>query len=354
VSDNPPGSVVELFPHVALAPDRGLLYVTWQEFANGRNDDVGRIMLARFDLAGTKLGADVRVDTGGDAFGKWQPTVVADANGNPSVVWIDERDGGPEGVRFEHVYFAHSRDLGVTFGPSVRLDDVGTRASVVTDPLAASVDNRWRPAVAIFRKQLLVAWADFRNYNWDIFSTRVRVTRKRPGRNYRVDDYPTLERVNTDPALAIDPETGAVAVAWTDIRAREADSNVFFTRAKSRSARAFLPSQQLDQSRVGFDADTDTPTTQSHPDMATAGGQLCVAWQDDRNGTNDVYFRRSGDGGATFTAEERVDDTGAGPSAQTAPSVAVDASAGPVRCYVVWEDTRAGNSDVFVASRVVP
>lgn len=353
VSDNPPGSVVELFPHVTLAPERGLLYVTWQEFVSGRDDDAGRIMLARFDLTGTKLGANVRVDSGADAFGKWQPQVAADAAGDPSVVWVDERDGGAEGVRFEHVYFAHSGDRGLTFGPNVRLDDVGTRRGVVTDPLAASVDNRWRPAVAIFRKQLLVAWADFRNYNWDIFSTRVRVTRKRPNRNYRVDDYPVVERVNTEPTLAVDPATGILSVAWTDIRAREADSNVFFTRATRRSARAFLPSQQLDGSRAGFDANTDTPTTQSHPDMKMVGGQLCVAWQDDRNGTNDVYFRRSGDGGTTFAPEERVDDTGTGPSGQTAPAVAVDTT-GAARCYVVWEDTRRGNSDVFVASRTVP
>jgi hypothetical protein len=350
VSDNAPGTVVELFPSVALALDKEVLYVTWQEFVNGRDDDAGRIKLARFALDGTKLGPDVRVDSGADAFGKWQPQVAADAGGDPSVVWVDERDGGPEGVRFEHIYFAHSRDRGLTFGPSVRLDDVGSRSSVTPDPNAASLDNRWRPSVAILKKQLVVAWADFRNYNWDIFSTRVRVTTKRPRRNYRVDDYPALERLNTDPTVAVDPQTGLVNVAWTDIRAREPDSNVFYTRSLRRSARAFQPSRQLDDSRVGFDADTDTPTTQSHPDMKLAGAKLCVAWQDDRNGTSDVYFTHSGDGGATFAADERVDDTGTGPSAQTAPSVAIDGS----RCYVVWEDTRQGNSDIMVASRVVP
>jgi len=348
VSAHPAGAVVELFPQVALAP--GGLYVTWQEFAAGRDDDAGRIALARFDLTGAKLGPDVRVDSGADTTGKWQPQVAVDAGGNPSVVWVDERDGGPEGVRFEHIYFAHSRDGGLTFGPNVRLDDVGSRPSVTTDPNAASVDNRWHPAVAILKKQLFVAWADFRNYNWDIYSTRVRVTRKRPARNYRVDDYPTLERINTDPTVVLDPGSGLASVAWTDIRARQPDSNVFYTRALRRSARAFAASSQLDGSAVGFDPNVDTPTTQSHPDMKLQGSNLCVAWQDDRNGTSDVYFTHSGDGGAHFAADERVDDTGAGPSAQTAPSVAMDGN----RCYVVWEDTRLGNSDVFVASRTLP
>lgn len=353
VSDNAPGTVVEMFPQIAIAAERDLVFVTWQEFASGRNDDVGRIMLARFDLAGTKLGPDVRVDSGGDGFGKWTPQVVVDKKGDPTVVWVDERDPGPDGVQFEHIYLAHSDDRGLTFRPSVRVDDVGVRRGVAPTALATKLDNRWRPAVAIRNRRVFVAWADFRDYNWDIYLARPSVTQKRPAKNVRVDDFTGFERVNTEPAVVVDPKSGLVSVAWTDIRAREADSNVFFTSATKRSALAFQPARQLDDSRVGFDPDVDTPTTQSHPDMTNVGSTFCVAWQDDRNGTNDVYFKRSLDAGVTFGGEERVDDTGAGPSAQTAPAVAIDETGG-TRCYVVWEDTRDGNSDVFVASRAVP
>src|SRR6185295_10872495 len=227
-----------------------------------------------------------------------------------------------------------SPDQGLTFGASTRLDDVGTSQRVVTDPLSASLDNRWHPAVAIYKRQLFVAWSDFRNYNWDIYLARARVTQTKPRRNVRVDDFPTFERVDTDASLAVDPVTGIASVAWTDIRAREADSNVFFARATSKSARTLEANRQLDGSRAGFDPDTDTPTTQSHPAIAAAGGHLCAAWQDDRNGTNDIFFTSSADGGATFAADERVDDAGAGPSAQTAPAIAIDTSAG-TRCYVV-------------------
>jgi hypothetical protein len=87
--------------------------------------------------------------------------------------------------------------------------------------------------------------------------------------------------------------------------------------------------------------------------MAGADGTLCVAWQDDRNGTNDVYAKTSLNGGMTFGPEARVDDAGAGPSAQTAPSAAV-ATDGGTRCFVVWEDTRLGNSDIYLGSRPLP
>jgi len=353
VSDNPAGTVVELFPHVAVAPEQGLLFVTWQEFANGRSDDAGRIMLARFGLDGSKLGPDVRVDSGGDGYGKWQPQIAVDKTGDPVVVWVDERDAGPEGVQFEHLYFAHSDDLGLTFPASYRLDDVGVRKNVTTDPLSASFDNRWRPSVAIRGKRLFAAWADFRNYNWDIFFTRVNVRQKRPARNVRVDDYPNYERLNTEPTIALNQKTGVPSVAWTDIRARRADSNIFLADAKNRGGSTFLASRQVDGTDLGFDPDSDTPSTQSHPDMKFIGEALCLSWQDDRNGTNDVYFRYSASGSTAFGASERVDDTGTGGSQQTAPSVAVDASAGN-RCYVVWEDNRLGNSDIFAASRPVP
>ncbi|MEB2283430.1 MAG: hypothetical protein OZ922_01985 [Myxococcales bacterium] len=353
ISGNVPGAIVELFPQITVAAKQDRVYVVWQEFAAGRNDDAGRIMLARFDLAGTKLGPDVRVDSGGDGFGKWTPQVVADPSGNPAVVWIDERDSGPGGVQFEHVYFASSRDLGSTFRPSARLDDVGVRRGAVPDPLAVKLDNRWRPTVAIRNRSLFVAWADFRNYNWDIYATRASLAQKRPRKNVRVDDFPAFERLNTDPTVVVDAKSGAVSVAWTDIRARQTDSNIFFAQATKRNMSAFQASRRLDDSWIGFDPDVDTPSTQSHPDMKMLDRTICVAWQDDRGGTNDVYFKRSTDGGATFSADERVDDTGAGVSAQTAPAVAIDATGGG-RCYVVWEDTRNGNSDVFVASRSVP
>jgi hypothetical protein len=248
---------------------------------------------------------------------------------------------------------ARSSDFGMTFRPNVRVDDMGVRRGAVGDPLAANLDNRWRPTVAAHGRRLFIAWADFRNYNWDIYLSRPSLTQKRPAKNVRVDDFPGFERLNTDPTVVVDPASGLASVAWTDIRAREADSNVFFTSATRRNGSKFAPSRHLDDSRVGFDPDTDTPTTQSHPDMKNAGATFCVAWQDDRNGTNDVYFKRSLDAGVTFGADERVDDAGAGPSAQTAPAVAIDATSG-TRCYVVWEDTRNGNSDLYLASRPVP
>ncbi len=339
VSDNPPGTVAELNPALAVRGRR--LFVVWQEFVVGHDDDSGRIELARLDPRGVKLGPDVRVD-GTDGSGKWVPSIAL-VGGDPVVAWIDERDVGPEGEPLEHLYAARGRVDGTTFDPAVRVD-AGT-----PDPLAAHDDNKWAPAIAASRSTVYLAWPDFRNYNWDLFAARSDDGGVTWGPNARIDDFPDLERLDERPTLGID-RSGALHVAWTDLRAREADTNIFYARSDDGGA-TFSPNRQLDDSKVGFDADHDTPTNQWHPSLAVDRGKLFVAWQDDRLGNDDIFFTTSFDGGGTFAPAERVDDTGAGASEQSRPSLAISRR-GPRRlCYVAWEDDRDGTSAVYLARR---
>src|SRR5439155_1567999 len=159
VSDHPAGAVAELNP--AIAVRGGRVFVVWQEFAAGRNDDAGRITLARFDPRGTKRGPDVRVDDH-DGGGKWVPAIALVGH-DPVVAWVDERDAGLGGEPVEHIYAARGHDSGLTFDPAVRVD------AGATDPLAAHLDNKWGPTLATARNTVYAAWADFRRYNWDIF-----------------------------------------------------------------------------------------------------------------------------------------------------------------------------------------
>jgi hypothetical protein len=140
-----------------------------------------------------------------------------------------------------------------------------------------------------------------------------------------------------------------VHAAWTDLRAREPDTNIFYARSDNGGV-SFSANRQLDDSRPGFDPDRDTPTNQWHPSLVWAAGTLFAAWQDNRLGNNDVFFTSSADGGATFAASERVDDTGAGRSEQSRPAMAWSDGV----CHAIWEDNRSGNPDVFTASRPCP
>jgi hypothetical protein len=138
-------------------------------------------------------------------------------------------------------------------------------------------------------------------------------------------------------------------VAWTDLRAREPDTNIFYSRSADGGL-TFSTSRHLDDSRAGFDPNRDTPSNQWHPSVAAAGGRIFAVWQDNRLGNNDIFFSASSDGAPTFGPSERVDDTGAGQSEQTRPRLAWSAGV----CYTVWEDDRNGTSDIYLGRRSCP
>jgi len=338
VSGRPPGTVAELHPAIAT---RGRdVVVVWQEFVDGLNDDRGRIMLARFDRRGRPRGRPVRVDDHDDS-GKWLP-VVAFAKARPIVAWIDERDRGPGGEILEHVYVARRGRRDGGFDPAVR---VGAGEPV---PLAAHLDNEWSPAIHARGRRVHVAWVDFQHYDWDVFSA----TSADGGRTFasavRVDDSAGLERINAHPTIA--GTRHRLHVAWTDLRAREADTNVFYAVSED-DGHTFSANRRLDDADVTNDPNHDTPTNQWDPDLVVDRDRLFAVWQDDREGNNDVYFTTGDARTGTFAANERVDDTGDGPSAQTRPRLAIARHGRRRVCHAVWEDDRDGDPDVYVARR---
>ena len=337
VSGNAAGAVVELRPAIALRRDGSRVFVAWQEFCAGRVDDCGRIKLARFDASGQKLGADLRVDSGADDAGKWNPALALDHTGNPLVAWVDERDRSPGGLPLEHIYVSRGRDGGM--GRSVRAD----RGAPV--PVAVELDNKWAPSVAATRGAFFVAWTDFRNYNWDVFITRSRTGRAFE-RNRRVDDALEPERIHDHPVLATD-DRGTLHAVWADRRMQDPDTDIRYARSVD-GGRHFSASLALDGAEQHLDPDTGTPSNQWHPTMVADGDDVFVAWQDNRLGDNDIFFARSRNAGISFNPDERVDDSGDDPSNQYRPSIAVDPG---TALYVAWEDERFGPATVAVSRR---
>ncbi|HSQ00473.1 MAG TPA: hypothetical protein VL049_24900, partial [Candidatus Dormibacteraeota bacterium] len=272
---------------------------------------------------------DVRVDRGADDAGKWNVALAVDRAGQPLLAWVDERDRSPGGLPLEHIYFARGRHNGITFSRNVRVD-----RGQPTD-FAVNLDNKWAPTIAVRPPFIQVAWADFRNYQWDIYATR-----SRDGRyfepNVRVDDG-VSERIHDHPAIAVD-RRGTVHLAWADRQHQDPDTDIRYTRS-TVGGRRFAASSRID---AGVDA-----ANQWHPALAVDGDDVLVAWQDNRLGDNDVFFARSSDRGVSFAADQRLDDSGADPSEQTRPDVAIDAVTRTA--YAVWEDERYGPAAIAVA-----
>jgi len=91
---------------------------------------------------------------------------------------------------------------------------------------------------------------------------------------------------------------------------------------------------------------TSDTRDQCNPDLAiNAAGAVYVVWQDNRSGNWDLYAAVSSDG-ATFSRNIRVTSSNRN---ETNPAVAVDRQS-PSRVYVAWQDDRSGNQDIYVAS----
>ena len=77
------------------------------------------------------------------------------------------------------------------------------------------------------------------------------------------------------------------------------------------------------------------------------GLNVYVAWVDDRDGLNDVYFNYSSDGGVTWQlTDTRLDTDVAGAGSSNDPRICCDGQ----RIYVVWRDARNGSDDIYANS----
>jgi len=103
----------------------------------------------------------------------------------------------------------------------------------------------------------------------------------------------------------------------------------------------FVPPEQED---VRLDTTPVGSALSVFPRIVAGGGDLLyVVWYDRRNGFTDVYFSRSLDGGAEWSAsEKRLDTDPPGAASSNVPQIAADGD----RVYVAWEDTRSGLSEV--------
>jgi hypothetical protein len=91
---------------------------------------------------------------------------------------------------------------------------------------------------------------------------------------------------------------------------------------------------------------TNNSADQCNPSIAiNDSDKLYVVWQDNRSGNWDIYSKTSADG-VNFSSERLVVDSN---DNQTNPVVIAESSSSS-NAWVVWQDDRAGNEDIYAAS----
>ena len=327
--------------HPSVAADGDQVVVAWQEFAVSRDDDRGRIQLARFEPNGRRLGDAVRVDDT-DASGKWLPAVAL-SEGTPVVAWIDERDRRP-GRRAARARLRGARERrGHRLRPERARRRRHTRSALRPPRQQVGSGDRRRRSRRVRRLGRLPQ-LQLGHLRRALRRRRPHLVRERARRRLRAG-----ERLNERPTVAFGTE---------GTRARRLDRPArASSRTRTSSMRAATTSARASRALASSTTHaSDSIRTATRP--RTSGTRASRRWEaissspgrTTGSATTTSSSRTARTAGASFDPSERVDDTGGGPSEQTRPRLAWSAG----RCYVVWEDNRSGKSGIFVGRRDCP
>ena len=304
------GGATQISPVVAC-DSSGNSIIVW---ADDRNGDID-IYAQRFAANGSPIGSNFRVNS--DISEAWQhfPAVATDKQGNFVIVWVDEREGT------SYIYAQIFSKDGNRVGDNFKVDADNNTPS-----------NQSSPAVAFSHTgRILFVWQDDRNGNPDIYAQFYNMDGTKLGSAFLInDDDGNGNQYN--PAVATDAN-GNFIVVWRDTRNNIWD--IYAQRIKNDGS--FVNSNF----RVN---DDNSNSWKISPAVAfDNSGNFAVAWEDFRNGDGDIYIQRYQADGTLLGTNIKVNDDSQSKQ-QSNPAVTFD-DAG--NFFVVWEDERNGNKDIF-------
>jgi len=237
-----------------------------------------------------------------------RPAIAIDSTDNIHVVWQDDSSGNSE------IYYKRSKDGGATWS--------------AIQNLSSTLGGSMCPAVAIGSgDNVHIVWQDSTPGDWEIHYKRSTDGGTTWGGARRLT-WTDGESLN--PAIASGDN---VHIVWED----EAPGNyeIYYKRSTDGGT-TWGEAKRLTWTSAGSFA----PATA----MGTSG-QVHVAWSDDATGNDEIYYRRSTDGGATWNGARRLTWTTGG---SFAPAIAVDSSG---QIHIAWhDDTSLGNEIYYKRS----
>jgi List-Bact-rpt repeat protein len=141
------------------------------------------------------------------------------------------------------------------------------------------------------------------------------------------------------PAVAVDSANWAIYVAWADVRNGNLD--IYFSSSSDGGA------SWSANTRINDDTGS---AVQYMVDLAVDGtGTVHAAWEDKRNGSWNIFYSNSTDGGRTWSANLRISSENT-PGTYNRPGDYFAIEAGPGDgVSIVWTDGRGADFDIYYA-----
>jgi hypothetical protein len=258
----------------AIAADgKGGALITWEDY---RNNDIPDIYLQHIDSSGAGLWATNGIAVCTAAGQQTLPGIAADGFGGALVVWTDQRADTASDVYMQRVS--------------------GTGAALWTPDgvsVSAAADYQLSPVLVSDGKGgAIVAWADWRAANSDLFAQRLNAAGQPM---WQTDGTPlcTAPYSQILPVIVADNAGGAI-VTWMDRRGGTF-ADIYAQRIDSTGGVLWS---------VNGNVVTSAYNDQEYEGVCTDGaGGVIVTWQDRRNSASaDVYAQRmSADGSPLWT-----------------------------------------------------
>ncbi len=286
-------------PRLAIDP-AGNPHVVWEDSTPGKS----QIYYRKSTDGGTTWSASRRLTW--NAGYSSIPSVVADSSGNLHVVWHDDTPGNAE------IYYRKSTDGGATWSMARRL--TWNSGDSYTPSLAADSLGK-----------LHLVWGDWTPGNMELYykgspdggatwSAGKRLTWN-PGNS----SYPKIKLESTS----------LLHIAWSD--ETPGDRETYYKKSTDGGA------TWSTAKRLTWNAG-DTWTLELGVDPSK---NLHVVWIDTTPGNREIFYRKSTDGGATWSTIERLTWT---PSENYEMAMAVDPSG---KVHVVWEDGTLSDLEIY-------
>ena len=126
---------------------------------------------------------------------------------------------------------------------------------------------------------------------------------------------------------AIHVSGNTVLVIWTDNR--DGNYEIYFKRSDD-GGNTWSTDSRL----------TNNASVSDYPSIDASGSIVIIAWQDNRDGNYEIYSKRSPDGGSNWEADQRISSNS---SFSEYPAVTISV----LKVNIAWEDNRDGNREIY-------
>ena len=276
-----------------IASNGDTLHVVWTDARGG----FAQIFYKHSTDGGLSWGADTQLTNDTWYFTGWPSITVSGLIVN--VVWVYNHNA------LNILYLKRSTDGGNTWAPATTFN--------------FGSDQVMFPSIAGFDNNVIIVFND-PQYVFSYSSTDGGVgwTRK------TVSDG-SAQSSSSRACVSI---SGAlVHVVWVDTR--DGNPEIYYGRSTDKGF-TWNPNVRL----------TNDPDTSWYPCISASGAYVNSVWQDNRDGNWEIYNKRSTDGGITWSADTRLTN-----DADTSWYPSIFSSG--LATHVVWQDHRTGNWEIF-------